>query len=192
MEQQTIINLVIQMTKLSEEAVKSFLSYGVSKRIQKKKKLASPNQFVDKAYFLKSGIIRHYVCKDNHEFTKNFIRGPRFMLPSLTNFFLETTSSIYCESLTELDVIEWSRNDLYHFADQHPKMYKFLLKAVVKAFHGKEVKEISLNQLDAKQRYLNFLEEFPNLTNEIPLQFVATYLGIRPETLSRIRAKLNS
>lgn len=187
-----LINQISHITRLNKDEVEELLTLGVDKKIKKKKKLARPERIVNKAYFLKSGIIRHYVVRDNQEFTKNLIKGPRFMLPSLTNFFLNTPSQIYCESLTELEVIEWSREELFHFADNHIKFYKFLLQAVVKAFHGKEVKEIALNQLDAKQRYLNFLEDFPNLVNEIPIQYIASYLGIRPETLSRIRAKLIS
>jgi len=183
---------ISQITKLTLDEVEEFIALGVEKKIDKKKKIARPDRIVDKAYFLKSGIIRHYVIREQQEFTKNFIRGPRFMLPSLTNFFLNTPSQIYCESLTELEVIEWSRKDLFHFADNHVNFYKFLLKAVVKAFHSKELKEIAINQLEAKQRYLNFLENFPNLINEIPAQYVASFLGVRPETLSRIRAKLNS
>lgn len=187
-----LTNQIIQITKLNKDKVEELLALGVDKKINKKKKLARPERIIDKAYFLKSGIVRHYVIKGNQEFTKNLISGPRFMLPSLTNFFLNTPSQIYCESLTELEVIEWSKKDLFQFADDNVKFYKFLLKAVVKAFHGKEMKEIALNQFDAKQRYLNFLEDFPNLINEIPVQYIASYLGIRPETLSRIRAKLNS
>ena len=189
---QAISNQITQLTKLTNKQAEELLALGVDKTIEKKKKLASPDRIVDKAYFLKRGIIRHYVRPKNQDFTKNLIRGPRFMLPSLTNFFLNTPSHIYCESITELEVIEWNRKDVFHFADQHVKFYRFLLGAVVRAFHGKEVKEIALNQLDAEQRYLNFLEEFPNLINEIPVQYVASYLGIRPETLSRIRAKLIS
>ncbi len=187
-----LTNQIIQITKLNKDKVEELLALGVDKKINKKKKLARPERIIDKAYFLKSGIVRHYVIKGNQEFTKNLISGPRFMLPSLTNFFLNTPSQIYCESLTELEVIEWSKKDLFQFADDNVKFYKFLLKAVVKAFHGKEMKEIALNQFDAKQRYLNFLEDFPNLINEIPVQYIASYLSIRPETLSRIRAKLNS
>ncbi len=192
MNQLKTINQIMGMTKLSEVEVNTFLSFGKSKTIPKKEKLAIPNHVVDKAYFLKSGIIRHFVRKENQEFTKNFIKGPRFMLPSLTDFFLDKPSAIYCESITELEVIEWKRADLFHFADQHTKMYHFLMKAVVMAFQGKERKEIALRQLDAKARYVKFLDEFPNLINEIPNQYVASYLSIRPETLSRIRAKLIS
>lgn len=189
---ETIIKRIAKATKLNKDELKEFISYGRIGTIPKKKLLVTPNKIVDKAYFLKNGIIRHYVKNGANQFTKNFIQGPRFMLPSLTNFFLESPSQIYCESLTDLDVIEWNRNDLFLFANKHPKMYKFLLMAVVQAFHRKEAREIALVQQDAKERYLDFLNDYPNLINTIPLQHIASYLGVRPETLSRIRANLNS
>ncbi|MEO1450147.1 MAG: Crp/Fnr family transcriptional regulator, partial [Bacteroidota bacterium] len=155
----------------------------------RKKLLAQPHQMVDKVFFMKNGIVRHYVKRDSRQFTKNFIKGPLFMIPSLTNFFLETPSRIYCETLSEINAVEWARKDLFNFADHHPNLYRFMLKGVTKAFHKKELKEIAHNELDAQNRYLNFLQEFPTLAHEIPAQYIASYLGIRPETLSRIRAK---
>ena len=187
-----IIDRMVKLTKLTEVEIQRLAAYGTNRKFPKKKKLAVPNRFIENAYFLNIGIVRHYIRKGNEEFTKNFIRGPRFMLPSLTGFFLEAPSVLYCEALTNLDVVEWKREDLYNFADKHPRMYKFLLQAVVKAFHSKEIKEIAFSQLDAKQRYLNFIDDYPNLINEIPNHYVASYLGVRPETLSRVRAQLNS
>jgi len=187
-----LLQFILKVTKLSEVELKQFLALGLAKNIERKTKLAKPGNHISKAYFLKKGIVRHYICHNNEEFTKNFISGPRFMVPSLTNFFLETPSIIFCESLSELEVIEWDRKDLFTFSEENPKMYKFLMNAVVKAFHSKELKEISANQLNAKERYLQFMNEFPKLINQIPLQYIASYLGIRPETLSRIRANLIS
>jgi len=168
------IEHILKTTQLNKSATLEFLSIGIEKDISKNKLLSKPNITTDKAYFLTSGTIRHYIEQDSKQFTKNFIRGPRFMLPSLTSFFLETPSKIYCEALTPLNVIEWSRKDLFHFADEHPKMYNFFLKAVVRAFHTKELKEIAFVQLTAEQRYRQFLDDFPNLVNEIPIQYIET------------------
>jgi len=192
MNNEILINQISKITSLSIKEVEIFISMGVHKEISKKTYLAAPHKTVNKAYFLKSGITRHFVYNDSKEFTKNITRGPRFLLPSLSDFFLEKPSTIYCEAITEIDVIEWQRKDLYRFADKHPVMYKFLLKGVVKAFQNKEIKEIGLNKYTAKQRYLNFMDEYPNLINEIPLRYVASFLGIRPKTLSRIRANMFS
>lgn len=192
MNKDLTIQQIQKFTRLSTKEVQHFLSLGIEKTIKKKTLLTQPNLIVDKVYYLKEGCIRHFVIKQNKEFTKNFIRGPRFMLPSLTDFFLQTPSSIYCGALSELKVVEWNRTQIFAFADAHPKMYHFFLRSITMAFKGKELKEIALNQLDSKARYLKFLEDYPNLVNEIPIQYIASFLNIRPETLSRIRANLNS
>jgi len=184
-----LLQQILKTTQLNKSEMLDFLALGTEKCISKSKLILVPNTNTTKAYFLISGTIRHYTKQDSKQFTKNLIRGPRFMLPSLTSFFLGTQSKIYCQALTDLKVIEWSREDLLRFSDEHPKMYKFFLRAVVRAFHTKELKEIAFIQLNAEQRYLQFLNDFPNLINEIPIQYIASYLGIRPETLSRIRAK---
>jgi|GEM_PF-4663433 len=183
------IDQIIRATMLCKADALDFIAIGSRKIIPKKTLIIHPNKVADRAYFLKEGVIRHYTESKTVQFTKNLIRGPRFMLPSLTSFFLEISSTIYCESLTDLEVIEWDRADLMKFAEYHPHMYKFLLKGVVKAFRSKEEKEIAFITQPAKERYLHFLKEYPNLINEIPIQYVASFLGIRPETLSRIRAQ---
>lgn len=183
------IKQILKATSLNKSETLDFISLGSEKTIPKRTILLPPNKVADKAYFLIDGTIRHYVQYKTEQFTKNLIRGPRFMLPALTSFFLEIPSTLYCESLTELQVIEWSKKDLMEFADDHSNLYKFLLRGVVKAFRKKEEKEIAFITRSAEQRYRGFLQEHPNLINEIPIQIVASFLGIRPETLSRIRAK---
>lgn len=192
MHQDQLIQRIVKATGLDIDQVQRLLDLGHLNKVPRKSLLLSPGQKATKGYFLLSGVIRHYTHEGQEQFTKNLIRGPRFMLPSLTSFFMDSPAQIHCEALTDLHVIEWSREVLLGFADDHLKMYKFLLKAVVRAFHGKEKKEIAFVTMDAQQRYLKFLDDFPNLANEIPIQYVASYLGIRPETLSRIRAKLIS
>lgn len=184
---------LLSLTKLSKGQVDEFLSKGTALSIPAKTLLIRPGQPVKNAYFLKQGIIRHFIkAKSNKEFTKNFIRGPRFMLPSLSDFFLQTPSSIYCQALTTLEVIRWDYDTIINFGDTHPIFYKFLLTGTVQAFRGKEQKEIALNQMEAKERYLQFLEQHSDIANEVSLQYIASYLNIRPETLSRIRASLIS
>ena len=183
------IDPVLKIPGLSPSEILVFRSLGQVKTIPKKTILLPAGAVADKAYFILSGAVRHYTQDKTEQFTKNLMRGPTFVLPSLTSFFLQIPSINYCESLTEMKVIEWDRKAFMKFADEHPNMYKFLLKAVVNAFRKKEVKEIAFNTQVAEQRYQRFLEEQPGLINEIPIQYVASFLGVRPETLSRIRAK---
>lgn len=178
------------MTQLPKQEIETFLAKGRTCSFPAKHLLTKPHQKVEKVYFLKQGIIRHYIKgKGRKEFTKNFICAPHFTVPSLSDFFLQQPSAIYCEAITKVEAIEWGYATIIGFAEKNPQMYKFLLISVVKAFNKKELKEIALNQQDAQTRYSQFIDSFPELIHEVPLQYIASYLNIRPETLSRIRAK---
>jgi CRP-like cAMP-binding protein len=64
-----------------------------------------------------------------------------------------------------------------------------LLNILEKGFCIKEKRERELLLLDAEKRYNLFITEFPNLENRVSQQIVASYLGIQPESLSRLRRK---
>jgi CRP-like cAMP-binding protein len=68
---------------------------------------------------------------------------------------------------------------------------KFLLKFIEKGFMIKEKRERDLLLLDAETRYKNFLSEYPGMDQRIKQGIIASYLGIKPETLSRIRRKIS-
>lgn len=189
---------------MTEEEINKYLTYqtglplinlqkllvrGRLKSIKRKQLLAQPGQLVNHSYFLIEGIVRHFVVgKNKSEFTKHFMKAPDFLVASIPNFFLRTPDSIRCEAITDLSVIEWAYDDLINFGMEYPKIFHFLLKCVVKTYQIKEKKELALHQLDAKERYEQFLDDFPGIAYEVPLRYIASYLNIRPETLSRIRA----
>ncbi|MBX2814980.1 MAG: Crp/Fnr family transcriptional regulator [Saprospiraceae bacterium] len=184
-----LLRKIAGIMQVSDQKANLFVERGKSLLLPKKTELAAPGKTVNQSFFVIEGCVRHFVRdKQRKEFTKNFLQGPKFMVPSITSFFMQRPSEIYCETLTELKVITWSYRDLMQFAEQHPGTYSFLLKAVVRAFYLKEEKEIEMNRLSASERYQVFLKRHPGLINQVPSRFVASYLNIRPETLSRIRA----
>lgn len=185
--------IIARETRLNNQELDGFLNLGVECFFPKKTIFTSPGTTVDRAFFIKSGCVRHFVKDEqNVEFTKGLMQGDRFMVPSITSLFLQQPSQIYCDALTDVDAIYWPYRDLMTFSNQHPKMYQFLLRSVSAAFQLKERKEIQVNKLTARARYEGFLEEYPRMVNEIPNHYIASFLQIRPETLSRIRSELAS
>jgi CRP/FNR family transcriptional regulator, anaerobic regulatory protein len=177
-------------TKLPPKDVEQLLEAGTHQTLPSNTFIAKEKQYVNDFYFFKTGIVRHFVTRENGvEFTKNFIMAPDFVSPSLSDFFLRTPSITNCETLAESEVIRWDYDTWFAFAEKHPKVFQFLIMGLARAFRKKEVKEIQLNQLSATERYNVFLTTYPNLITQVPLQYIASYLNIRPETLSRIRAQ---
>jgi len=190
MKESEVNDYLVEVTGMKLEELQSLLDAGKIKKIKKKGLLAEPGKIIQHSYFLFEGIVRHYVIDNTKdEFTKHFMRDPDFVVASIPDFFLRTNDSIICEAITDLKVIEWKYEDIIEFAETHPRFFHFLLKCIVKAYKQKENKEIAMHQLDARQRYIQFLEEYPGVAYEVPLRYIASFLNIRPETLSRIRGQ---
>ncbi len=177
-------------TPLNNEALQEFLTKATPVTLKKGDLLARVGQPVVYAYFMENGVVRHFVKgKKNREFTKNFIHRTGIFLPSLSDFYLRRPATIYCDALTDIEALRWHYDDLMAAAHQNPAWQRLMLQTTVMAFAGKERKEIALNQLSAKERYLQFQLDFPELEQLVPQHMVASFLNVTPETLSRIRAQ---
>ncbi|WP_235298298.1 Crp/Fnr family transcriptional regulator [Portibacter marinus] len=189
MNEKEINEFLVKATKIKFEQLKELLVLGKMKSIEKKSLLAEPGKIIDHSYFLIDGIVRHFVVdKRGEEYTKTFMRSPDFVVASIPDFFLRTKDSIHCEALTDLIVIEWTYDQLIAFGKKVPEFFLFLIRCVVKAYKMKEQKEIAMHILDATERYEKFVNDYPEIAYDVPLRYIASYLNIRPETLSRIRA----
>lgn len=148
-------------------------------------------ELCDTFVFLKSGVLRHYfVDNRGDDITKNILKGPGYLCYSFSSFVSRKPGIIQCDALSELELYELSHYDFCEMltdpefsAFWHQKISSFILK--------KEKKELSLIRDDAKTRYLAFLEDYPGLINEIPHFYIASFLSISPETLSRIRKSIS-
>jgi CRP-like cAMP-binding protein len=94
------------------------------------------------------------------------------------------------ESLEDSKILEISWKDFMQLLDQDIFWVKFLLKFIERGYMIKEKRERDLLLLDAETRYKDFLLEFPGMDQRITQGIIASYLGIKPETLSRIRSKI--
>jgi CRP-like cAMP-binding protein len=109
---------------------------------------------------------------------------------AFTSFMLEKPSDIWIEALEKCQVWIWNKADVQPLFQGHPAWMLFAKTMAEKMYFLKEQKEIEGLKYSAEERYRLFLTHFPGLTQRIPQYHIATYLGIKPESLSRIRAKV--
>lgn len=141
--------------------------------------------------FLKKGVVHHsFIDINGNEITKKFIQAPAYFFYSLSSFISKDSSAIQCKSLSEVELYEMplcSFKELLNEWDFHQLWINLLSVYILK----KEKKEISFMKDNALSRYENFLNDFPGLLNRIPHYYIASYLSISPETLSRIRRHIS-
>lgn len=143
-------------------------------------------------YFVVSGILRNYYLTDSgEEATIDMNNGPRFFT-SYTHFINRTVSNENIVCLTDCSLLRIKRDDVDILYEQSGILQQYTILLLEKVFEQERSRIKELTALSAEQRYLAFLEQQPALAKHAPLQYIASYLGMKPETISRIRRKIIS
>lgn len=181
-----------QLKKLMpENRVEEFISKGRTRTIEAFDYFVRAGEVPDKIAFVCQGLFRYvYINDKGDEFTKGII-VENFFLSSYSAMITGKPSYFAIEALEDSLVLEIAWKDFMLLADHDVYWIKFLLGFVEKGFMIKEKRERDLLLLDAETRYKNFLNEYPGMDQRIKQGIIASYLGIKPETLSRIRRKIH-
>lgn len=166
--------------------------------ISKIKKISNRDYFLcqgnvpKKFAIVLSGIFRYYYIHNNgDEFTKGFIISNQILV-SYSAMRFGKESLFYIQALEDSFILEIDYKKWLQLQEKNSFWDKFLITALEKGYYKKEKRERELLLLDAEVRYKIFLEEFPDLFSKVQLQIIASYLGIKPESLSRIRKKIEA
>jgi len=169
-----------------------FSSFLQKMEVAKKTTLLSLGQIENYIYFIEEGKVRLFIPKEEEE--KDITLGFSFKgeLISAYDSFLTQTPSLYqLETLTKTTLWSISFNDLqevYKNTAVGNTIGRFISE---KLFLIKSKREQSLLNHTSEQRYLNIFKERPNLIEQIPLKYIASYIGVTPQALSRIRKRIS-
>jgi CRP-like cAMP-binding protein len=139
--------------------------------------------------FVKQGILRSYFTIGEKENT-SFFQLPGTIVVALRSFVMKKESQENIQALTDAELISISREDLYALYTGNWK-WQQVGRVLIESYYIFQEKRMLMQQnLSAQERYLDFSASHPEVLQSVPLQYVASYLGVSPETLSRIRATL--
>ena len=156
--------------------------------LSKDKHLLRKGQNTFSYYFLNKGVIRIYFEKDNKQFTAWFAFENDFFA-DLASIKSGLPSKYNIQALEECEVFYIEHKSMEKLYNQYPKFQKFGRLIWETAFVKVVNSIIEFQTLTAKERYLNTLKN-PHLIQQIPLQYLASYLGITQTSLSRLRKEI--
>ena len=175
---------------LPENRIDEFLSIGKIRTINSSEYFIRAGEIPYKVAFIFSGLFRYVYTNDKgDEFTKAIMRE-NFFLSSYSAMIMERPSYFSIEALEDSEVLEMSWKDFLQLVESDVFWVKFLYKFIEKGYMNKEKRERDLLLLNAETRYKDFLTEFPGMEQRVKQGIIASYLGIKPETLSRIRRRI--
>ncbi|TCI92188.1 Crp/Fnr family transcriptional regulator [Tenacibaculum sp. M341] len=139
--------------------------------------------------FIESGYMRMYDIADGKEITL-WIGSESKFITSLSSFIFQTQNNWNIQAITNCKLYTISRENHFKLNKTIPKWLEFDNILLANSFALLEKKMFSQLHTTAKQRFHHLLQTEPDLFNHVPLQYIASMLGITPESLSRLR-KMN-
>jgi CRP-like cAMP-binding protein len=156
---------------------------------QKGDVLTSLSMVEDKLYFLLDGAFRLFYEQETKDVTIN-IGFPNSFMSSYSSYLTRQSSNFILQALTPCRYIYIKHQDLHQIYEQTECGQQLGRILTEQIFLYLSHRENAFMLKSPTQRYLDLFEEQPRLIQEIPQKYLSSYIGITPQALSRIRAKL--
>ncbi|MDX2305964.1 MAG: Crp/Fnr family transcriptional regulator [Microscillaceae bacterium] len=139
--------------------------------------------------FVQSGILREYLLTSEGKEITKWISTRGFFVVDLESFLFEKAARYHVQALEDSALLVIHKSHYNHIQDHIPEWPSLEKLFIVKCFSILEERIITHLSLTAEERYHWLFAYQPELFNAVPLQYLASMLGMTPETLSRIRKK---
>ena len=175
---------------LSEEEFEQIVSKFEPLTLEKKKNFLRPGDYTNHLAFVRKGALRSYEIDSRGNENVLQLAFEDHWTSDLRSFILRSKSKIYVETIEDSELLLLSHSNLEALYLDVPRIERFFRKLYEKAYvHSQERIQTALH-VPAEQRYRNIMKKYPGIIQRIPLIYIASYLGITPESLSRIRRKI--
>lgn len=143
---------------------------------------------VHKIAFQVSGFLRVFANTNRNDVTQ-WVSMPNYFVTDIASFFNGMPARWTVQALTDVELMVIQAHEFEKLAHEIPGWPVLERKFLVKCFAMMENRIFSMLHHTAEERYQLLFSQFPELFNQVPLQYLASMMGMSPETLSRLRSK---
>ncbi|HLW38976.1 MAG TPA: Crp/Fnr family transcriptional regulator [Brumimicrobium sp.] len=175
---------------LSKNDIDNVASHFKDRKLNAEEHFQEFHKIANEIAFVESGILRVYAADNNgDEVTKYFIRENQFFV-DLESYYTAKPATDIFQAVTNSELYTIHKSVIEKLSNEIPNLYIFV-KSITEANLLNKIKDNDfLNFGNAKTKYLEFVKRYPTLAQQVPQQYIASYLKITPQSLSRIRKEL--
>ena len=142
-------------------------------------------------YFIKKGAVRGFINDEGKDIT-TWISVENEVVASIYSFVKQVSSIENMQAIEDCEFLRMDQVDLERLYAISPDFNIAAWRVYEKYYVDSEVRALTVRLSNADKKYEFFLENYGHLSNRIPLTYIASFLGMNLETLSRVRAKLRN
>ena len=190
--QPKFIETLRKQAEFTDEQLEKFLEFWEIKTVRKKDFHLRPGETCKATAYVNKGCLRRYIVNEHaKEVIVNFALED-WWIGDLESFFLQKPTIYYVQALEDSELLLLSRENFLLACEAFPK-YKAFHQEKMQRSHFATLKRISVTTSGTpEERYLLLAQQQQQLFQRVPLHYIASYLGIEPESLSRLRKRLTA
>ena len=184
-----LIHLLNGIQPISKELEFALAEHFKIEEVKKGKILLHEKNVCENLWFLCDGLLRSYHTIGDKEITSRIMYTGHIVI-SPGSFFTQTPATESIETLADCTLAKLSFTDLQGIYQKFPAFNYHTRLITEQYFYKQEQRLYMLRKHDASAKYNFFLENYADYLKDIPQKYIASFLNIAPETLSRTRSKL--
>lgn len=176
--------------RLAPGMVRFLQTHCIEKKLARKKLLVKTGEVCNYIYFVRKGLVRGFVKDGNREIT-TWMSQENEMVSSISGLVKNDPSIESIQTIEDCCFLALSYHDLQNLYLQFPEFNIVIRKLLTLYYLDAENRALIARISSAEKRYKYFLEKHHQLANRAPLKYIASYLGLTIETISRVRKKIS-
>ncbi len=184
---QQLINYINKYSKLDQEAIRFLKKYAGFEIFRKNQFILKPDQYCNKVWFIKSGMVRNYYLNDSNEIT-SWIHFEDELFTALDSYFGSVPTNEYYQACEDTELISLTKENSEKL-EQFPQFSRFSNKLLEEQMTLIVTGTEKMKTMSAMEKYNYLYTVAPKLFKRAKQAHIASIMGITPETFSRIRKK---
>lgn len=181
---------ILKKVSLTEEEKSLLKSFFVAKNLRKKEFLLHEGEICHYLSFVSKGLLRSYHIDEKGDEHMNLFAWEGWWSSDIYSFSFNEIGQFNIDALEDSELLLITRENLEEMTLQIPKMDRYFRILFQNSLATKERRLVSSNSYTAKEKYIQLAESNPQMIQRVPQNLIASYLGLAPETLSRIKKNI--
>lgn len=190
MEKLNLINFLSKNLDFNEDKISLLLEDCQVKNLKKHEFLLQESEFCQFTFFVEKGLLRQYSIDEKGKEHTILFAPENWFVSDRESVYFNQPSSYFIQAQEESDVVMIDNNFFEMLSEKIPEFTSFNNKLLHNHIRHLQNRINMLLSATAEDRYLQFIEMYPDILLRVPQIMVASYLGITPESLSRVRKEL--
>ena len=182
-------NEKVNLSKEEEEVIKQYLT---PKKLRKKQYLLQEGDICKHIAFVEKGALKAYVVDDAGAESIIQFALEGWVISDLYSFLTGEPATYNIDALENAELVLISKSAHEELLKKLPKYETYIRLQITGAYIALQKRLTSIISLPLEERYKNFLATYPNIAQRVPQHMIASYMGLTPETLSRVRSRMAS